>query len=205
MAYIVHETFLTVQGEGANLGRAAVFVRFAGCNLWSGREEDRAQAVCTFCDTEFRGGERYESAEDVVDAALALWPSGQPNPMVVLTGGEPLLQMDAALIDALRARGVFIAVETNGTQNLPAPVDWVCVSPKSTAKVVLTEADEIKLVYPQSDAPPEAFADFPARHRWLSPMDGANLAANMQAAFAYCLAHPEWRLNIQAHKAWQVR
>ena len=205
MAYVVHETFLTVQGEGGNLGRVAVFVRFAGCNLWSGREEDRAQAVCTFCDTEFRGGERFETAEQLAEKALSLWPEGAPNPMVVLTGGEPLLQVDASLIDILRARGAFIALETNGTQPLPAPVDWICVSPKSTAKVVLERANEIKLVYPQPDAMPAQFADFPADHRWLSPMDGRNIAANTQAAFDYCLAHPQWRMNIQAHKSWQVR
>ena len=205
MAYIVHERFLTLQGEGANLGRAAVFVRFAGCNLWSGREEDRATAVCRFCDTEFRGGERFDTADALADAALALWPSHAPSPMVVLTGGEPLLQVDAALIDALHARGVFIAVETNGTQPLPGPIDFVCLSPKSTAPVVLTRADELKLVFPQPDAMPDRFAAFPAPIRWLSPMDGPNLAANIEAASAYCLRDPVWRLNIQAHKRWGIR
>jgi len=205
MAYIVHECFLTLQGEGLNMGRAAVFVRFAGCNLWSGREEDRATAVCTFCDTEFRGGDRFESADALADAAFALWPTGAATPMVVLTGGEPLLQVDAALLDALHARGFFIAVETNGTQPLPGAIDFVCLSPKSTAPVVLERADELKLVYPQPDALPEKFADFPARSHWLSPMDGRNLAQNIQAATAYCLAHPNWRMNIQAHKSWQIR
>jgi len=205
MAYIVHERFLTLQGEGLNMGRAAVFVRFAGCNLWSGREEDRATSVCTFCDTEFRGGDRFEGADALADAVFALWPEAAAAPMVVLTGGEPLLQVDVALIDALHARGFFIAVETNGTQPLPCAIDFVCLSPKSTAPVVLDRADELKLVYPQADALPEKFAAFPARTHWLSPMDGPSLTRNIRAATAYCLAHPTWRLNIQAHKSWQIR
>jgi 7-carboxy-7-deazaguanine synthase len=205
MAYSVHEMFLTVQGEGANLGRVAVFVRFAGCNLWSGREEDRATALCNFCDTEFRGGERIGSAQALAEAASALWPDDAPNKMVVLTGGEPLLQVDAALLDALHARGFWIALETNGTLPLPGAVDFVCLSPKSTVPLALTEADELKLVYPQPDAPPERFLDFRARHFWLSPMDGPNLRANVAQAAAYCLAHPFWRLNIQAHKFWGLR
>ena len=205
MTYTVHEMFLTQQGEGANLGRTCVFVRFAGCNLWSGREQDRATAVCRFCDTEFVGGARYATAPDLTDAALSLWPSGQSNPRFVLTGGEPLLQVDAGLLDELHRRGVWVAVETNGTRPLPGSIDWVCVSPKAGAPLVLTAADELKLVYPQLGGEPERFAAFDGAHRWLSPMDGACLAANTAAAAAYCQAHPEWRLNIQAHKIWGVR
>jgi 7-carboxy-7-deazaguanine synthase (Cx14CxxC type) len=206
LSYTVKELFLTVQGEGANIGRVAVFIRFAGCNLWTGREEDRAKAVCQFCDTDFVGGERFGSAEALADAAVAAWRAGTPNGrMVVLTGGEPLLQVDEALIAALRARGFTIAVETNGTQPIPAPIDWVCVSPKAGAPVVLGQADELKLVYPQAGAAPEDFVAFPARHHWLSPMDGPARVANTEAAAAYCLAHPRWRLAIQAHKSWGVR
>lgn len=204
MTYTVHEIFLTAQGEGANLGRTAVFIRFAGCNLWSGREEDRASAVCRFCDTEFRGGERH-SAETLVAAAEALWPAGRGNRMAVLTGGEPLLQVDAPLLALLRGRGFYVAVETNGTQPLPGPIDWVCVSPKAGAPLVLSEASELKLVHPQDGIDPAAFRDFPAGQRWLSPMDGPALAENTAAAAAYCRDHPEWRLNIQAHKTWGVR
>ncbi len=203
MAYTVKEIFLTAQGEGANIGRTSVFIRFAGCNLWSGREEDRASAVCRFCDTDFVGGTRYASAKQLADAAAALWPEAAHR-MVVLTGGEPLLQVDAALLAALRARGFYIAVETNGTQKLPGLIDWVCVSPKAGAPLVLTEADELKLVYPQPGAEPERFAHVMAAHRWLSPMDSPARAANTQAAASYCLAHPEWRLAIQAHKTWNI-
>jgi 7-carboxy-7-deazaguanine synthase (Cx14CxxC type) len=205
MAYTVHEIFLTAQGEGANLGRVAVFMRFAGCNLWSGREEDRATAICQFCDTSFRGGDVFADANALADAALALWPAGAGHRMVVLTGGEPLLQVDRLLVDALRAREFSVAVETNGTQALPCEIDFVCVSPKAGAPLVLDHADELKLVYPQPGAPPEMFADFQARHRWLSPMDGPAIAANTEAAAAYCLVHPAWRLNIQAHKTWGLR
>jgi 7-carboxy-7-deazaguanine synthase len=203
LSYVVKELFLTVQGEGANIGRVAVFIRFAGCNLWSGREEDRAKAVCQFCDTDFVGGERFASADKLADAALTTWQAAGPDGrMVVLTGGEPLLQVDTALVTALKQRGFIIAVETNGTQPVPAPIDWVCVSPKAGAPVVLSRADELKLVYPQLEAPPERFVDFPANHRWLSPMDGPDRRANTEAAAAYCLAHPRWRLAIQAHKSW---
>jgi 7-carboxy-7-deazaguanine synthase len=197
--------FLTVQGEGANLGRAAVFIRFAGCNLWSGREADRATAVCRFCDTEFVGGRRFATAKALADAASATWRGATPGDrMVVLTGGEPLLQVDAALIAALHQRDFSIAVETNGTQAIPAPLDWVCVSPKAGAPLVLNTADELKLVYPQAGAEPECFEDFPARHHWLSPMDGPDRRANTAAAAEYCLTHPRWRLAIQAHKTWDV-
>lgn len=203
MSYTVHELFLTAQGEGANLGRVAVFIRFAGCNLWSGREEDRATAVCRFCDTEFVGGTRFASAAALADAAVAAWRGDdEAGRMVVLTGGEPLLQVDAALIAALKERGFYIAIETNGTQPMPAPIDFVCVSPKAGAPLVLQTADELKLVYPQIGAEPYLFVDFPARTRWLSPMDGPQRAANTAAAAEYCLAHPQWRLAIQAHKSW---
>jgi 7-carboxy-7-deazaguanine synthase (Cx14CxxC type) len=203
MSYTVKELFLTAQGEGANIGRVAVFIRFAGCNLWSGREEDRGKAVCRFCDTDFVGGQRFRSAETLADAAVAAWRSPDAtNRMAVLTGGEPLLQVDAALIDALRQRGFYLAVETNGTQKLPASIDWVCVSPKAGAPLVLESANELKLVYPQPGARPEMFADFPASHHWLSPMDGPERRRNTEAAAAYCLAHPQWRLAIQAHKSW---
>ncbi len=205
MAYTVHEIFLTAQGEGANLGRIAVFVRFAGCNLWSGREEDRATAVCQFCDTSFRGGDTYATADALAEKVLALWPVGQGHRMAVLTGGEPLLQVDAPFVSALRARGFWVAVETNGTQPLPCALDWVCVSPKAGAPLVLESADELKLVYPQTDAAPELFALFEARHRWLSPMDGPDLARNTTETAEYCLSHPDWRLNIQAHKSWGLR
>jgi len=203
MSYTVKELFLTAQGEGANIGRVAVFIRFAGCNLWSGREEDRGKAVCRFCDTDFVGGQRFRSAETLADAAVAAWRSPDATDrMAVLTGGEPLLQVDAALIDALRQRGFYLAVETTGTQKLPAPIDWVCVSPKAGAPLVLESANELKLVYPQPGARPEMFADFPASHHWLSPMDSPERRRNTEAAAAYCLAHPQWRLAIQAHKSW---
>ncbi len=203
MAYTVKEIFLTAQGEGGNLGRTAVFIRFTGCNLWTGREQDRATAVCQFCDTDFVGGTRFATAEDLADAAAALWPM-DGHRMAVLTGGEPLLQVDAALIDALRARGFYLALETNGTQPLPGRIDWVCVSPKAGAPLVLTHADELKLVYPQKGAPPECFAAFDAKLHWLSPMDGAGIRDNIRLAAAYCLAHPAWRLAIQAHKTWGI-
>lgn len=203
MTYTVKELFLTVQGEGANIGRVAVFIRFAGCNLWSGREEDRADAICRFCDTDFVGGDRYCSPEALADAAAAAWQgAGDRRRMAVLTGGEPLLQADPSLISALKQRGFYIAIETNGTRALPMPLDWVCVSPKAGAPVVLDHADELKLVYPQAGAEPERFADFPARYHWLSPMDGPDRQRNTEAAAAYCLAHPHWRLAIQAHKSW---
>ena len=194
MSYTVHSLFLTVQGEGANLGRVAVFVRFAGCNL-----------TCSWCDTDFQGGTRYADADALADAAAALWPSAQHHRMAVLTGGEPLLQVDRALIDALRERQFYIAVETNGTQPLPphAHVDWLCVSPKAGAPLALNAAHELKVVYPQPGAEPERYADFAAVWRWLSPMDAPRRTkANMRRAAAYCLANPEWRLAIQAHKTW---
>jgi 7-carboxy-7-deazaguanine synthase len=205
VSYTVHSLFLTQQGEGANLGRLAVFIRFAGCNLWSGREADRATAACRFCDTDFVGGTRYVDADSLADTAMALWPDTLARRMVVLTGGEPLLQLDEPLLKALRARLFYTAIETNGTLPLPAHVDWLCVSPKAGAPLVLHDADELKLVYPQRGLAPDELAGFSAVHRWLSPMDRPRRrAANTRAAVAYCRQHPEWRLAIQAHKHWRV-
>jgi 7-carboxy-7-deazaguanine synthase (Cx14CxxC type) len=205
MAYAVKEIFYTLQGEGANAGRPAVFCRFAGCNLWSGREPDRAQAACRFCDTDFvgtdgPGGGSFADANTLADAVARAWPGNGAHRFVVCTGGEPLLQVDAALIDALHARGFRIAVETNGTIAAPAGLDWVCVSPKAGAPLAQTSGDELKLVYPQADAPPERFAALAFAHRFLQPMDGPDRARNSRAAVDYCLAHPDWRLSVQTHK-----
>ncbi len=204
MSYAVKEMFLTLQGEGGQAGRAAVFCRFAGCNLWSGREEDRATAVCTFCDTDFvgmdgEGGGRFADAAGLVAAASALW-RGAGRRLVVCTGGEPLLQLDASLIAAFHAAGFEIAVETNGTLAAPAGIDWVCVSPKAAAPVVQQSGQELKLVYPQAEAPPERFAHLDFERFYLQPMDGPDRAGNTAAAIAYCLAHPQWRLSVQTHK-----
>lgn len=204
MIYTVKEIFLTAQGEGANIGRTAVFIRFTGCNLWSGREEDRARAICQFCDTDFVGGTRYPNPASLADTAEGIWGAGSVHRFCVLTGGEPLLQVDRLLVSALRGRGFSIAVETNGTQPLPCKIDWVCVSPKAGTTLAISRADELKLVYPQEGAKPEMFTRFAATHRWLSPMDGPARAENTQAAAAYCLSHPEWRLAIQAHKTWGI-
>jgi 7-carboxy-7-deazaguanine synthase len=209
--YAVKEIFYTLQGEGAQAGRAAVFCRFAGCNLWSGREADRADAVCQFCDTDFvgtdgTGGGRFGSADDLADAAARLWPSGASGrPFVVCTGGEPLLQMDALLTAALRARGFEIAIETNGTVLPPPGIDWICVSPKAGAALRLDAGDELKLVYPQPGAPPEAFTGLAFAHFFLQPMDGPERARNTELAIAYCLAHPRWRLSLQTHKVTGIR
>ena len=208
--YAVHEIFLTLQGEGAQAGHAAVFCRFSGCNLWSGREADRATAVCRFCDTSFvgmggDGGGRFASADALADAVEAHWQGGAGDRLVVLTGGEPLLQVDAALTAALHARGFRVAVETNGTQEPPPGLDWICVSPKAGADLVLRQGDELKLVYPQEGAEPARFERLKFRHFLLQPMDGPDLAANTQAAIAYCLAHPRWRLSVQTHKMLGLR
>ena len=205
MTYTVKEIYYTLQGEGANTGRPAVFLRFAGCNLWTGREEDRADAVCTFCDTDFvgtdgPGGGKFATAEDLAAAVAAAWPDGDPARLVVCTGGEPLLQLDVSLLDALHAAGFAIAVETNGTQQAPPGLDWVTVSPKAEAALVLTSGDELKLVYPQDDARPERFAELAFRHFFLQPMDGPDRERNTALAVAYCLAHPQWRLSLQTHK-----
>ena len=204
MSYAVKEMFLTLQGEGGQAGRAAVFCRFAGCNLWSGREEDRAGAVCTFCDTDFvgmdgDGGGRFADPAALVAAAEALW-QGEGRRLVVCTGGEPLLQLDAPLIDAFHAAGFEIAVETNGTLAAPAGIDWICVSPKAAAELVLRSGQELKLVFPQPLAHPSRFADLDFERFYLQPMDGPDRAAHTAAAIAYCLAHPQWRLSVQTHK-----
>ena len=208
MSYAVKEMYYTLQGEGAHAGRAAVFCRFAGCNLWTGREQDRGGAVCTFCDTDFvgtdgPGGGRFATAAALADAVASLWPADAAGERyVVCTGGEPLLQLDTPLIEALHARGFAVGVETNGTQPAPAGLDWICVSPKAGAPLVLTAGDELKLVYPQREpeAQPERFADLGFRHFFLQPMDGPERAANTAAAVAYCLAHPRWRMSLQTHK-----
>ncbi len=205
MSYAVKELFPTLQGEGAQTGRRAVFLRFAGCNLWTGREQDRATAVCTFCDTDFvgtngPGGGRFATAETLADAAAACWGETPSNRLVVCTGGEPLLQLDAALVAALHARGFEIAIETNGTQTPPPGIDWICVSPKADAPLLLAAGNELKLVYPQPKAMPERFAALPFDHFFLQPMDGPAQAENIQAAIQYCLAHPQWRLSLQTHK-----
>lgn len=204
MSYAVKEMFYTLQGEGAQAGRPAVFIRFAGCNLWNGREADRAAAICTFCDTDFvgmdgEGGGRFETPETLAAAAAALWPGGGAA-YAVCTGGEPLLQIDAPLIAALHARGFEIAVETNGTIAAPDGLDWICVSPKSTAPLAQTSGDELKLVFPQADAPPERFEALAFKRFYLQPMDGPAREANTQAALDYCRRRPQWRLSLQTHK-----
>ena len=207
MTYAVKEIFYTLQGEGAQTGRPAVFCRFAGCNLWSGREEDRATATCRFCDTDFvgvdgPGGGKFESAEALAAAIEQTWPPDSPSGQrfVVCTGGEPLLQMDAVLIEALHARRFEIAVETNGTVAAPPGIDWLCVSPKAGANFVQRSGDELKLVYPQPGADPAGFEMLPFRHFFLQPMDGPSREANTQLALHYCLDHPQWRLSLQTHK-----
>jgi 7-carboxy-7-deazaguanine synthase len=204
-SYAVKEVFLTLQGEGGQAGRPAVFCRFAGCNLWSGREQDRATAVCTFCDTDFvgmdgPGGGRFATADDLARAIEAAWRGGPENRLVVLTGGEPLLQVDEALVEALHARGFAIALETNGTLPAPEGIDWVCVSPKADAPVVQTKGQELKLVYPQPGVDPAPIEHQDFERFLLQPMDGPDRAAATEAAIAYCLAHPRWRLSVQTHK-----
>jgi 7-carboxy-7-deazaguanine synthase (Cx14CxxC type) len=207
MSYAVKEIFYTLQGEGANAGRPAVFCRFAGCNLWTGREADRRAAVCRFCDTDFvgtdgPGGGRFTTPADLAQAVAAAWPGGDPlaSPLVVCTGGEPLLQLDLPLLDALHAAGFTVAVETNGTVRPPPGLDWLCVSPKAEADLVVETGDELKLVYPQAGAPPERYAGLRFRHLFLQPMDGPDRELNTRAALDYCLAHPRWRLSLQTHK-----
>ena len=203
MSYAVKEIFLTLQGEGIQAGRRAVFLRFSGCNLWSGREADRAEAQCTFCDTDFVGmdgenGGRYE-AEALAGRVSELWGGGT-QPLVVITGGEPMLQLDDALIEALHGRGFEIAVETNGTLPAPAGIDWICVSPKAGTEVVQRSGDELKLVWPQQGIDPEALLGWDFRHFLIQPMDCADAAAARAAAIDYVLAHPRWRLGLQTHK-----
>ena len=231
MTYTVKEIFYTLQGEGAQTGRAAVFCRFSGCNLWSGREEDRSRAVCQFCDTDFVGvgpdGGRFTGAKELADAIDRCWLGGAPDydsagrdpaashrarpslllpkKFVVCTGGEPLLQLDEPLIGELHRRGFQVAVETNGTRPAPGPLDWICVSPKAGAPFVQTSGNELKLVYPQEKAPPENFAHLDFQHFFLQPMDGPDVTANTERAIEYCLRHPQWRLSIQTHKLVGVR
>ena len=226
MTYTVKEIFYTLQGEGAQAGRAAVFCRFSGCNLWSGREDDRSRAVCKFCDTDFVGtgpdGGKFSSANELADAVDRCWEGGAssansswggpPGPgqtsirkYVVCTGGEPLLQVDEQFIAALHARGFEVAVETNGTRPAPPSLDWICVSPKAGAPLVQTNGSELKLVYPQNDAAPEKFDSLDFRHFFLQPLDGPETARNTQLAVEYCLRHPRWRLSIQTHKLLGLR
>jgi 7-carboxy-7-deazaguanine synthase (Cx14CxxC type) len=209
MTYSVKEIYYTLQGEGAQSGRSAVFLRFAGCNLWSGRDRDRERAVCRFCDTDFVGtdgpaGGKFESAEELASAVSEHWhaAAGFGTPYVVCTGGEPLLQLDEAAIDALHARGFEVGVETNGTIRAPAGLDWICVSPKAGATVVQQTGDELKLVYPQAEAAaqPERFSDWRFEHWFLQPMDNADRMQNTRAAIDYCLEHPQWKLSVQMHK-----
>lgn len=208
MSYLVKEIYYTLQGEGANAGRAAVFLRFSGCNLWSGRAEDRDKgpSCSRWCDTDFvgtdgPGGGRFESAAQLASAAAEEWPGNVAGiPLVVCTGGEPLLQLDPGLVHALHAIGFEIAIETNGTREAPSGIDWICVSPKAGSELVLRRGDELKLVFPQAGAEPERYENLDFRHFFLQPMDGPDQAANIQLATRYCLAHPKWRLSLQAHK-----
>ena len=208
--YSVKEIFYTLQGEGANTGKPAVFCRFAGCNLWSGREDDRASAVCDFCDTDFvgtdgTGGGKFSTADDLADAVAGAWPGGNAHRFVVCTGGEPLLQLDAAAIEAFHERGFRVAIETNGTIAPPAHIDWICVSPKADAPLALDRGDELKLVFPQDRARPERFESLAFAHFFLQPMDGPHREANTRSAIDYCLAHPRWRLSLQSHKIVGIR
>ena len=206
MKYAVKEIFYSLQGEGVNVGKPAVFCRFAGCNLWSGREADRAKAVCRFCDTDFlgtdgSGGGVFPSPAALAHAVAGRWPGGtEASPFVVCTGGEPLMQLDGPLVAAFRALGMVMAVETNGTLSAPDGIDWITVSPKAGADLVLQSGNELKLVYPQAGAAPESFATLHFRHFLLQPMAGPLLAENMRAAIDYCLVHPQWRLSLQTHK-----
>jgi 7-carboxy-7-deazaguanine synthase len=212
MPYRIKEIFYTLQGEGAQAGRPAVFCRFTLCNLWTGREEDRHRAICRFCDTDFLGtdgpdGGVFGTPAELAEAVAARWPHPRSTGRryVVCTGGEPLLQLDGPAVEALHRRGFEVAVETNGTQQAPPGIDWTCVSPKAGAPLRLLTGDELKLVYPQVGAPPEDFADLAFDHFMLQPMDGPELAVNTQAAIDYCLAHPRWRLSVQTHKIVGIR
>ncbi|MDZ7643472.1 MAG: 7-carboxy-7-deazaguanine synthase [Woeseiaceae bacterium] len=207
MTYSVKEMYYTLQGEGAQAGRPAVFLRFAGCNLWSGREADRARAVCRFCDTDFvgtggPGGGKFPGAAELAGAVARCWPGGEGTPYVVCTGGEPLLQLDTAAIDALHAAGFEVGIETNGTLAAPADIDWICVSPKAGAPLIQRRGDELKLVYPQAEpeAQPERFADSEFRHFFLQPLDDPDRERHTRAAIDYCLRHPRWKLSLQTHK-----
>lgn len=209
MAYKIKEIYYTLQGEGNQVGRAAVFCRFSGCNLWSGREEDRSKAICQFCDTDFWGtdginGGRYQ-AEDLALRVLSLWPTNVPGkPYVVCTGGEPLLQLDEVLVQAFHKHGFEVAVETNGTIEVPESVDWICVSPKANTALVQIRGHELKLVFPQDNAMPEQFENLEFKHFYLQPMDGPNVDQNTLAAIEFCKANPKWRLSVQVHKAINI-
>ncbi len=212
MSYAVKEIYYTLQGEGAQTGRPAVFLRFAGCNLWTGREEDRAGAICSFCDTDFvgtdgPGGGKFRTPDALAEAVAHHWPApteAAMRPYVVCTGGEPLLQLDEPALDALHAAGFEVAVETNGTQPAPHGLDWICMSPKAGADTILTRGDELKLVYPQEGAMPEQFADLDFTHFFLQPMDGPHVERYTQQAMQYCLDHPPWRLSLQTHKLLDI-
>lgn len=209
--YKVKEIFYTLQGEGGQAGRPAVFLRFSGCNLWSGREQDRHKAICTFCDTDFVGtdgtdGGTYGDAQTLADKVAGFWPDAmRSQPLVVCTGGEPLLQLDAALIRALHEKSFEIAIESNGTLEAPSEIDWICISPKAGAELKQTSGSELKLVFPQANAMPEKFEALAFERFYLQPMDGANQAQNIRAAIDYCLAHPQWRLSLQTHKLTGIR
>lgn len=212
MSYAVKEIFYSLQGEGANVGRPAVFCRFSGCNLWSGREEDRSTAKCSFCDTDFvgvdgSGGGHFESAAYLAQAVASMWPraSAGIQPFVICTGGEPLLQLDTPLIEAFHSAGFTIAIETNGTRLLPAGVDWVCVSPKAHTNLKLRRGDELKLVFPQEEAKPSDFEHLDFLYFFLQPKDGCDVAENTRIALQYCLDHPRWRLSLQTHKMLNIR
>ena len=205
MSYAVKEIYYTLQGEGANTGRPAVFLRFAGCNLWTGREKDRQNAICRFCDTQFvgtdgPGGGSFDTPQALADAVTAKWEGEATLKLVVCTGGEPLLQLDEPLIEALHRARFMVAVETNGTQVVPRGIDWVCVSPKAEADLIVKTGDELKLVYPQDGGGPERYGDLAFTHFYLQPMDGPDRERNTELAMAYCLAHPRWRLSLQTHK-----
>ncbi|HKR55002.1 MAG TPA: 7-carboxy-7-deazaguanine synthase [Gemmatimonadales bacterium] len=205
MSYAVKEIYYTLQGEGANTGRPAVFLRFAGCNLWTGREKDRQNAICRFCDTQFvgtdgPGGGSFDTPQALADAVTAKWEGEATLKLVVCTGGEPLLQLDERLIEALHRARFTVAVETNGTQVVPRGIDWVCVSPKAEADLIVKTGDELKLVYPQEGGDPERYDDLAFKNFYLQPMDGPDRERNTELAMAYCLAHPRWRLSLQTHK-----
>jgi 7-carboxy-7-deazaguanine synthase len=208
MSYRLKEIFYTLQGEGGNTGRPAVFCRFAGCNLWSGHEKDRTSAICQFCDTDFvgtdgPGGGHFASAADVAHAVSALWPGQREariRPLVVCTGGEPLLQLDETLVVAFHQERFEVAIETNGTRLAPSGIDWICVSPKAGAELVLRSGEELKLIFPQENAEPELYENLDFQHFFLQPMDGPNREENTQLALRYCLAHPQWKLSLQTHK-----
>jgi 7-carboxy-7-deazaguanine synthase len=205
MSYFVKELFFTLQGEGANAGRPAVFCRFSGCNLWTGREQHRSIAICQFCDTDFvgtdgHGGGKFTSAESLAEAVVQAWSDPTVHPFVVCTGGEPLLQVDGVLVRAFKERSIEIALETNGTLLPPDGIDWICVSPKANAERVLRKGSELKLVFPQTLAQPSEFEDWEFQHFYLQPMDGADRDKNTEKAIEYCLSHPRWRLSLQTHK-----